>query len=342
MVLVALLTACSDDGAADSETDGSGTSASSGSTSGPDTGSPTGVDSSDESTGASDTLGDTDDPTGEPGDTDTGGEPACEAVGFGEANVWALPDVSVLPLPEADLMQVQADTWACTNDEDFRYTMLDLTADGRSDLVITDGCDAAGVGVERWIVHPAEDGGFGEATTYALPDLSALPLPEADLMQVLADTWSCTNDEDFRFTTTDITGDGRPDFVITDGCDAAGVGVDRWIVHPGEEGGFGAATTWTLPDVSALPLPEGDLMQVLADTWTCNNDEDFRFTTTDITGDGVVDFVITDGCDAQGVGVERWIVHPGGEGGFGEATTTLPDAAPPPRRPHQVLADPGR
>ena len=255
VVVLTLLAACSDDGAGGLDTDGADSNASSptsGETSAPDSDGPTGPDSSGGPTGPD--PEDTDDPGDDTDDPDTGVEPACEAVGFGDANVWTLPDVSALPLVEGDAIEVMANNWACTNDEDFRFTMLDLTGDGRSDFVITDGCDAEGVGVDRWIVHPAEDGGFGNATTWTLPDVSALPLVEGDVMEVVANNWPCTNDEDFRYITTDLTGDGRVDFVITDGCDATGVGVDRWIVHPGQDGGFGDAVTWTLPDFGALPL----------------------------------------------------------------------------------------
>ena len=125
--------------------------------------------------------------------------------------------------------------WGCTNDETLRLTTMDITGDGHVDVVITDGCDAAGVGTERWIVHPGEDGGFGAATTWALPDLSALPTTEdADLLEQMAGGWGCTNDETLRLTTMDVTGDGLADVLLTDGCDAAGVGTERWIVHPGE------------------------------------------------------------------------------------------------------------
>ena len=211
----------------------------------------------------------------------------------------------------ADPMRVVADNLGCTNEQSFRYTTMDLTGDGQMDFVTTAGCDANGVGAERWIVHPGEDGGFGAATTWGLPDLSALPLDVSDPMRVVADNLGCTNGQSFRYTLLDLTGDGRVDFVITDGCDANGVGAERWIVHPGEDGGFGAATTWGLPDLSALPLDVSDPMRVVADNLGCTNEQSFRYTLLDLTGDGRVDFVITDGCDANGVGAERWIVHPG-------------------------------
>ncbi len=326
--LLALLAACSDDGAAaDGETDGADSNASnatSGETSDPESDGPTGPDSSDVTAGPE--PEDTDDPSGDTDGSGTGEEPACEAVGFGGANVWSLPDVSALPLDVPDALEITANGHGCTNDEQFRYLVMDLTADGVVDFVITDGCDSNGVGQERWIVHPGEDGGFGRATTWTLPDIGALPLDVPDALEVTANGHGCTNGEQFRYQLLDLTADGMSDFVITDGCDANGVGQDRWIVHPGSDGGYGDATTWSLPDLSALPLDVPDPLEVPANGHGCTNEEQFRYQLLDLTGDGVLDFVITDGCDANGVGQDRWIVHPGGADGFGAATTwTLPD-----------------
>ena len=342
--LLVVLGACGGDDNAAEDTDGSSAEESTGST---------GVGSSDSNeTSASTTGPGSTDPTTGPGETtdatettgETGEEPPCEGIGFdAEASVWALPDLSALPLEVSDPMQLVGDNWGCTNEEQLRYTTMDLTGDGQLDVVLTDGCDANGVGTERWIVHPGEDGGFGAATTWTLPDLSALPLDVSDPMQLIADNWGCTNEEQLRYTLMELTGDGRVDFVITDGCDANGVGTERWIVHPGEDGGFGAATTWTLPDLSALPLDVSDPMQLIADNWGCTNEEQLRYTLMELTGDGRVDFVITDGCDANGVGTERWIVHPGEDGGFGAAATwTLPDLSALPLEvsdPMQLVGD---
>ena len=103
--------------------------------------------SADDSTGEPDPTGDTD---------DTGDEPACEAVRFGAASTWTLPDLSALPLTVTDMVAAAADNWGCENDQSFRYTTMDLTGDGQLDFVITDGCDAGGVGAQRWILHPGE------------------------------------------------------------------------------------------------------------------------------------------------------------------------------------------
>jgi|GEM_PF-1787436 len=325
LATIVLLSACGDD-AASGDTDTGAAEESSGGTGGDSTGadsdpSTSGVDSSDTSA----------DETGSGGETegDTGEIPGCDAVGFADPSVWSLPDISALPLNNPDdAAHTMAADRSCENDEDFRFVIMDLTGDGQVDYVITDGCDAQGVGTDRWIVHPGEDGGFGGAQTWTLPDISALPLTNPDdAAHTTAADRSCENDEDFRFVLMDLTGDGRVDYVITDGCDAQGVGSERWIVHPGEDGGFGGAQTWTLPDISALPLtnPDDAAHTTVADR-SCENDEDFRFLLMDLTGDGQVDYVITDACDATGVGSDRWIVHPGEDGGFGGAQTwSLPD-----------------
>ncbi|MBV1861016.1 MAG: hypothetical protein KUG77_21545, partial [Nannocystaceae bacterium] len=91
--------------------------------------------------------------------------------------------------------------------------------------------------------------------------------------------------------------------------DLEGVGTQRWIVHPGEDGGFGPAMTWALPDLGVLPMDVTDPMQGVADNWSCTNGEQLRYTTMDLDADGLLDVVLTDGCDTQGVGTERWILH---------------------------------
>ena len=50
-------------------------------------------------------------------------------------------------------------------------------------------------------------------------------------------------------------------------------------------------------------------MPLVTSNVDCTNGEQLRFATMALTGDGHVDFVMTDGCDLQGVGEERWISH---------------------------------
>jgi hypothetical protein len=42
-------------------------------------------------------------------------------------------------------------------------------------------------------------------------------------------------DTGWYFTTTDLTGDGQPDLVVTRAeCDGENIGQDRWVVYPGD------------------------------------------------------------------------------------------------------------
>jgi hypothetical protein len=76
--------------------------------------------------------------------------------------------------------------------------------------------------------------------------------------------------------------------------------------------GFDAeASVWALPDLGALPLDVVDPVNATGDSWSCTNGRSFRYTTMDLTGDGQLDFVITDGCDVGGVGADRWVTHLG-------------------------------
>ena len=151
-LLMTQVVACGGDDGAPLETDGAAETGNGTGTDGPGATSDTGgVDTA--GTSADETTGDSD-PSGGP--EDTGDEPACEAVRFGSASVWALPDLSALPLSEADAAGAVADGRGCENEQVFRYSTMDLTGDGQLDFVITDGCDAGGVGVQRWIAHAGE------------------------------------------------------------------------------------------------------------------------------------------------------------------------------------------
>ena len=60
-----------------------------------------------------------------------------------------------------------------------------------------------------------------------------------------------------------------------------------------------------------MPVSESDLTQQVSNTWSCDGEEQFRYTVSELDGEGLVDLVITDGCDAEGVGAERWFLHTG-------------------------------
>ncbi len=329
LLLLASLCACTAGGGAPAdETDGSesggtGDSNASAATDPSDdsTTSPTDTESS----GA--TSADSSDETG----GETGAEPLCDAVGFADPLVWSLPDYADLVFEtEEPLPRLGGVVYCADGESQMEFTTTDITGDGVPDLVVTQACDAGGVGTQRWIVHPGGDDGFGAPTTWSLPDYADLVFETEEPLPRLGGAVYCADGESqMEFTTTDITGDRIPDLVVTQACDAGGVGTQRWIVHPGGDDGFGAPTTWSLPDYADLVFETEEPLPRLGGVVYCADGESqMEFTTTDITGDGVPDLVVTQACDAGGVGTQRWIVHPGGDDGFGAPTTwSLPDYA---------------
>ena len=122
--------------------------------------------------------------------------------------------------------------FGCANaDEDLTFALTDLTGDGRADLVVTDACDLAGVGTSEWRVFAGEASGFAaKSAPWPLPDVGAA---EEVLDDMAHDSnFGCPNaDEDLTFALTDLSGDGRPDLVLTDACDVAGIGTVEWRVY---------------------------------------------------------------------------------------------------------------
>ncbi|MEM6296488.1 MAG: hypothetical protein AAGA54_34800 [Myxococcota bacterium] len=144
-------------------------------------------------------------------------------------------------------------------------------------------------------------------------------------------TVSDPGDDDW--TTIDLTGDGVPDLVVTghwdgDAFEVFGHGSDpHWNVHPGGTEGFAAqATAWA--------VPEGGWMEqgFVRAAGTVSDPGDDDWTTIDLTGDGILDLVVTGRWDGEAFEVPghgsapHWDVYEGGENGF--ATTATAWAVP--------------
>ncbi len=244
-----------------------------------------------------------------------------EGAGFGDAMPWALPELA-FPLEDygEHPLEELARVWSCTNGESYRQQVFDVTGDGIVDLLLSDACDAGGVGEEQWLVYPGGASGFGEAMPWTLPELN-FPFEEygEQPLEQLSRVWSCTNGESYRQQVFDVTGDGTPDLLVSDACDAGGVGQEQWLVYPGGASGFGEASSWELPELS-FPFEEyGEQpLERLSRAWSCTNGESYRQQVFDVTGDGIIDVLVTDACDVDGVGDERWLVYPGRASGFSE------------------------
>lgn len=257
-----------------------------------------------------------------------------------EPRLWHLPD-AITQLGAAigsnDVLDQLAQTWTCGDDQALRYATMDLTGDGIVDLVVTDRCDAADTGADGWLVYPGGADGFADdPLLWHLPAVD-VAVGSAEVFDQLAQSWTCDNDESFRYTLLDLDGDRSLDLVVTDLCDPASTGAEGWLVYAGGDQGFAdTPTLWRLPPVGD-GVDDPDVLDQPAQAWTCDNDASFAYATIDLTGDGVVDLVVTDACDTGDAGATAWLVYPGGSDGFADAPTQW---ALPPADSHVDDADP--
>lgn len=231
--------------------------------------------------------------------------------GFAESPAaWAVPSNY-----GTDAFNRIANSTSCSNGS-FTYALLDLNGDGRPDLVVTDACDEEGVGHNRWAVHLNTGTSFeATATSWAVPEHYG-----SDVFDHTANAFDCGNGEDFSFVLNDLDGDQLPDLVVTDACDEAGVGHNRWDIYRNTGTGFAAtATAWTLPEHTVF-----DTYDVTAKSASCDVG-DFNFSLLDLRGEGRPDLVLTENCDDEAVGTSKWVVFENTGSGFGAPTTwTLP------------------
>lgn len=169
------------------------------------------------------------------------------------------------------------------------WSLLDLDADARADLVVTDDACEAAIGSERWDVYEQTDSGFAPS-----PRAFALPAPRCNVEYVrTADTGSV------KYVLSTFDCDERPDLLVTsDACDET-VGATHWDVYTAGPAGFAAS-----PASFAIPAAR------------CNA----RFDTTAFGSEPLVfgmpklrgrqaDLVVTrDACDVE-IGAARWDVY---------------------------------
>ncbi|MCB9779395.1 MAG: hypothetical protein H6742_12585 [Alphaproteobacteria bacterium] len=274
------------------------------------------------------------DPDVHPGATEIAGngkdddcDPAtCSATGFAhEATEWRLPAAygndGTLPFN-----QLSKDS-DCSIDRP-EHLVRDLDGDGRPDLVISALCYDDEVGETLWRVHKGEAGGFADdAADWTLPILESHI--DAGGHPGINDTVGACYAYDQREFVFDLVGDAHPDLVVTGLDERSSVGDLFWLVYEATADGFPAAATgtWVLPDDYSgdLDMP---FACVSGDEECSHPPEAPGFSTGDLTGDGVLDLVITDACDDTTVGTDHWWVYAGEEGGF-DRTTPLRWALPP-------------
>lgn len=207
------------------------------------------------------------------------------------------------------------------------WDTLDLNGDGRVDLAITSNPATGAVfvtnSVSHWNVHLGTPTGFsGSITQWVVP---------SNLL--VAQGYNATRSESglLFWATTDVTGDGRPDLVHTMNptsggpyVSLAGAMTDGWLLRRGGANSFDqAAVTWTVPRVTNL---SGGIDRVANDT------VGRRWTLAEVTGDALVDLIITADPVTDNVWLTngtQWVVCAGTVSGYPPVAScpryTVPD-----------------
>ena len=215
---------------------------------------------------------------------------------------WPLPALSE-PYP----FQKWSDSF-CDADVDHLFAVRDLTGDHQPDLVLLSDCDPASeLGRSEWWVYENRGDGFASA-----PVVWAAPSDVGD------EEWGSLEQVDCRGGTRDLyglhdlDGDDAPELVRFAGCLESGDFDDNgtWTVWRNQGDGFASAPeVWTLP-TDAPGRWDGIEGQ------NCKGEEDHLYVTRDLTGDGVLDLVVSSFCDTDPRWDERWWVYPGTGAGF--------------------------
>ena len=207
---------------------------------------------------------------------------------------------------------------ACANGANVpELTLVDMDGDFRPDLVVTQRCNDANVGVTTWLVYKNTGSGFAtNASSFQLPPgytgqpNSPLASPFANLTGALACANGANNPE---FTVVDMNADGRPDLLVTRRCNDVAVGTTTWNVHENTGSAFApTATTLLLPlgymgqPNSSMTAPFSDRTGALACASGANVPE---FTLVDLSGDMRPDIVLTMRCNDAATGATRWRMH---------------------------------
>ena len=199
------------------------------------------------------------------------------------------------------------------------WATLDLNGDRRVDLALTSNPLTGAIfttgGVTHWNVH------FGTATGFSSTATQWVVPANPSVAQGYTLANSATGSS--FWSTIDISGDGRPDLVHTMNplsmgpyVSMLGSPTDGWLVRRGVSNGFDATTT-TLPVPRVTGL-SGGLDRTVNDTSTR------RWLLTEVTGDALIDLVITADPATDSVWSvnfrTNWVVCPGTAAGFGPST----------------------
>ncbi len=258
------------------------------------------------------------------------------------ATVWNLPapmagyDADVATPKPFESVTMFSDDCGIVG-ETYDYEVLDVSGDGLVDIVVThDSCVDVDIGRTYWRVFLGTPGGFSD-----VPTSWNLPLPmhgyDADVAEPQPFESATTHSDDcgvpgetYRYDVLDISGDGIVDLVLSDdSCIDDDIGRTYWRVFLGTALGFSdIATLWSLPapmagydaDVAA-PKPFESVTTHADDCGVAG--QTYRYDVLDVSGDGLVDIVLTDDtCVDLNIGRTHWRVFLGTALGFSDIPTS--------------------
>ena len=222
--------------------------------------------------------------------------------GFGASQRFALP---ALPT-----------TAGCVAD-----TFVDINGDLKPDLVVTSLCGDPTVGTSRWLVYLNGAGGFAASSqAFALPS----GFGPGSFVKLEAATAVCGSMNQPAFAFFDLTGDSKPDLVVTSSCDDVSVGTSAWSLYAGN--GTGVA-----PSPAPFPLPispsagqMGAFASPMSGNITCaNGPASLRYALLDFDGNTTLDLMVTSACDDPTVGTTQWSVYPSSGSSFAANATSV-------------------
>ena len=229
------------------------------------------------------------------------------------------------------------------------WSLLDVTNDGRPDLVLTEDQLDLDVGRTAWRVYEGGEDGFApEPYDYALPALVGDWASSDGFYALEGDGNRLTPDGEAYFSYAwhleDLNADGVQDLLLTfDSAEYRVSGHTQWTYYPGDAQGFSEE-----PLVLALPPLACDdwLQEWLVGAWASEGQlsrtvdgvsATYFWYLSDVTRDGVLDILLSwDEADPL-VGPSEWRVYEGGPSGY----DVTPMAYPVPRLDGEWDTSPG-
>jgi len=227
----------------------------------------------------------------------------------GGADGWSeTPTRWTLPAPRAPYGWVLFASRSCEGVNQTVHDIIDVTGDGRNDLVIYDACDeTSSVGRGQWVVHAGAEDGYameGEAWEVSRAE-GASAFTERSRR-------SCDGGATPRYELIDVQGDGLRDLLLTGDCGAnEGLGTDHWMLYPGTGSGF------QLDAPVRLELPSLGAELPLIGSRRCDRPSDVIYEFSDHDQDGDRDLLVSGFCDGRAdPGMTRWDVYAFEDGAF--------------------------